>query len=226
MGAVRVGFLKANGGERMHSWAFWLCLPSVSARVIRMDSSFVLFRGIRYRVGVSAATAIGYAAVPHGALWIPAKVGKWPVTGIGESAFFWCTQITSVRIPASIQHIGKRAFYGCSSLKSIKFASNSQLTHIHHRGFARCESLRPVTFPHSLTRIGSLSFSACNSLNTIVIPNAVERIGLGAFANCRKLQQIDVKSSNTHFRSRKGVLYRYGMRQFAAGSPRPGALRV
>ena len=41
------------------------------------------------------------------------------VTGIGDAAFWGCTNLTSVTIPNSVTSIGKSAFYECSGLTSI-----------------------------------------------------------------------------------------------------------
>ena len=69
------------------------------------------------------------------------------VTTIGDSAFFWCTSLTSVTIPDSVTTIGDRAFYGCTSLSSVTIP-NSVVT-IYAEAFAWCESLKTITIPDS-----------------------------------------------------------------------------
>ena len=56
------------------------------------------------------------------------------VTGIGQSAFLWSINLTSVTIPNSVTSIGNSAFLYCSSLPS-------------------------VTIPNSVTYIGNGAFS-------------------------------------------------------------------
>ena len=43
------------------------------------------------------------------------------VTSIGESAFYYCTRLTSVTIPDSVTSIGESAFSDCKGLTSITF---------------------------------------------------------------------------------------------------------
>jgi hypothetical protein len=47
------------------------------------------------------------------------------VISIGATAFFGCSGLVSVTIPASITNIGYQAFGGCSSLKSVYFQGNA-----------------------------------------------------------------------------------------------------
>ena len=50
---------------------------------------------------------------------IPSTYNGKPVTSIGDSAFYNCTSLTSIEIPASVTSIGDSAFSNCSSLKTI-----------------------------------------------------------------------------------------------------------
>lgn len=39
--------------------------------------------------------------------------------GIGEDAFFGCSYLATIHLPASVESIGRRAFFGCNSLTDI-----------------------------------------------------------------------------------------------------------
>ena len=97
---------------------------------------------------------------------IPEKVTykgrEYSVTSIGDNAFKYSSDLTSVTIPESVTSIGSGAFSGCSSLTSI-------------------------TIPNSVTSIGYSAFSGCSGLTTISIPNTVVSIANTAFENCNNL---------------------------------------
>ena len=99
------------------------------------------------------------------------------VTSIVESAFGWCSGLTSVVIPNSVKSIGKEAFRNCANLES-------------------------VTIPNSVTSIGFQCFTDCTSLSSVTIPNSVRLIEGGAFAGCSGLTSIIVERGNTIFDSR------------------------
>ena len=45
------------------------------------------------------------------------------VVGVGESAFYNCTELTSVSFPATINYVSKAAFANCTALQSITIRS-------------------------------------------------------------------------------------------------------
>lgn len=47
----------------------------------------------------------------------------YSVTGIGSEAFYWCSSLTRVDIPATVTSIGSQAFNLCTSLRTISLVS-------------------------------------------------------------------------------------------------------
>ena len=77
---------------------------------------------------------------------IPASVNhegeSYPVTRIGDQAFYECRELTSVTIPEGVTAIGNEAF-------------------------GRCYELTSVIIPGSMKTIGEAAFQNCNKLNSI-----------------------------------------------------------
>ena len=108
-----------------------------------------------YSISDGAAMITSIPTDTAGDVTIPSSLGGYPVTSIGERAFYSRSLLTSVEIPEGVTTIGDYAFYSCSSLTS-------------------------AVIPESVTWIGSSVFSGCSSLASVVIPEGVTMIGEGA----------------------------------------------
>ena len=117
------------------------------------------------------------------------------VTSIGESAFSQCGILTSVMIPNSVTSIGEYAFAGCGSLTSIEIPNS--VTSIKNHTFEYCSNLTSIEIPNSVTSIEEYAFYQCNSLTSVVIPNSVTSIGDFAFSQCNSLTSVVIPNSVT-----------------------------
>jgi hypothetical protein len=86
-------------------------------------------------------------------------------TSIGDNAFLFCTNLTSVTIPNSVTSIGDDAFSLCTSLTSVTIPNS--VTSIGDDAFSLCTSLTSVTIPNSVTSIGGFAFWSCSSLTNV-----------------------------------------------------------
>jgi len=118
------------------------------------------------------------------------------VTSIGDDAFFFCTNMTSVVIPNSVTTIGKEAFIHCESLTSVTIP-NSVKT-INHSAFAYCTSLKSVNLGNGLTSVDEMAFLNCTSLTSVVIPSSLTYIGDGMFHTCTSLTSVVIPTSVTY----------------------------
>ena len=123
--------------------------------------------------GVSKGTVTG------GDVIIPSTYNGLPVTYIGNEAFYNCTGLTSITIPAGVTSIGESAFGSCTSLTSINIPEG--VTSIGNNAFYNCTSLTSINIPEGVTSIGGQAFSFCTSLTSITIPESVTSIGSNAF---------------------------------------------
>ena len=63
--------------------------------------------------------------------------------------------------------------------------------------FSKCNKLKTIVIPDSVTSIGAWAFSSCSSLTSITIPDSVTSIGNSAFYNCSNLMSITIPDSVT-----------------------------
>ncbi len=117
------------------------------------------------------------------------------VTSIGEKAFSYCPDLTSITIPNSVTSIGSYAFSSCSGLTSITI-SNS-VRSIGSWAFLGCSGLTSVSIPNSVTSISEYTFSDCSGLTSVNIPNSVKIIGAYAFLCCSSLTSITIGNTVT-----------------------------
>ena len=61
--------------------------------------------------------------------------------------------------------------------------------------FSACLSLKEITIPYSVKRIGIWSFQNCIELDVITLPEGVEEIAREAFAHCAKLKTVVLPES-------------------------------
>jgi len=139
------------------------------------------------------------------------------VTYIGDSAFYTCTEVESVKLPSTLEEIGPMAFCLCYSLKEIEIPDNVKIirgaafaasglttvtipdsvTVFEHNVFLRCGFLESVKLPKNITTIPDESFSDCSSLKEVTIPDSVTSIGKNAFSGCDLLEEVTIPESVT-----------------------------
>ena len=125
-----------------------------------------------------------------GAIAIPSMLGGYPVTSIGNYAFYRRSSLTSVTIPNSVTSIGDYAFGYCKGLASIEIPNG--VKSIGKTAFYHCDALGNVTVPNSVTSIGNYAFQYCPNLTSITIPKSVTNVSYGVVKDCNALRNIVV----------------------------------
>ena len=115
-------------------------------------------RATSYTVS-SSTSEICLGAFSHSSL-VNVTLGN-ALIKIGEGAFSYCNELTTINFPPSLSIISSSAFYQCGKLASI-------------------------TLPDELNLIGYSAF-AYTAVSTVFIPYGVNFIGGGAFSNCSNL---------------------------------------
>ena len=146
-----------------------------------------------YEVEDGEATITDCSTSISGNITIPSTLGGYPVTTIGEYAFYECTSLTGVTIPDSVTTIGNGAFRDCTSLTDVTIPDS--VTTIGDEAFFYCTSLTGVTIGNSVTTIGDSAFLYCTSLTIVTIPVSVTTIGEDAFSWCSSLTSVTIPNS-------------------------------
>lgn len=136
---------------------------------------------------------------------VPPRIGKTPVTSIGECAFSPCKDkwfyqnkprermqalrsLQTVILPEGITTIRTGAFGFCSGLETIDLPSG--LCTIMDSAFIRCSGLKSIVLPDSLRTIMDSAFSECSSLREVRIPDQVKVLSDNLFRNCRSISKV------------------------------------
>ena len=166
-----------------------------------MNAQDVTFtaNGINYSVTGDNTVEVGINKDLSGSVEIPATVinpddGKtYNVTGIGEIAFFFSRDITSVSIPEGVTYIGLGAFE-LTHLTSISLPEG--VTYIGIGAFEQT-ALTSISLPEGLISIGDEAFSHCRNIEgDLVIPSTVTSIGKEAFKQCNNLTSVTIKGGS------------------------------
>ena len=127
------------------------------------------------------------------------------LTSIGDSAFYYCSNLASITIPDNVTTIEHHAFYYCEGLTTLHVSAN--ITSIEDRAFAYCSGLESIVVDNGNTVYDSRD--NCNALietntNTLlvgckntVIPSGVKVIADGAFRGCTELTNIEIPEGVT-----------------------------
>ena len=155
--------------------------------------------GINYELTSPTTVSVGSNRNATGVVVIPASItnscGTYAVTGIIESAFQYCTGITSITIPNSITSISNYAFDRCTSITSVTLPNS--ITSIGNRAFMDCSSLTSINLPNSITSIVYGAFEGCSSLTSVTVPNSVTMIDNKTFYGCSSLTSVTLPNSLT-----------------------------
>jgi hypothetical protein len=130
---------------------------------------------------------------------------------IEEVAFWGCTNLATMEMPAGLTTIGRSAFTNCSALKYFpRNASDSDtynagvldftqtsLTSLNYECFENCDAITSVIMSSGLSLLDHDAFNGCNALTSVSFNNSLTEIGTSAFINCDHLASLTTGSGLT-----------------------------
>ena len=110
------------------------------------------------------------------------------VKTIGNYAFYRCSSVKSLTIPAATVTVGDHAFAYCSVLATV--SGGSAIQSVGSYAFYFCAALKSITFTDNLRFIGESAFEGDRYLTSAALGTGVREIGENAFFKCMKLTTI------------------------------------
>ena len=184
-------------------------LISANAQTPSFTGGMINVGGIMYRTASDGTATLSKGNfMLKGEFEIPAEVNGYLVTSIGDYSFQHCDKITSIIIPATVNHIGYSAFYGCEKLESVTIPDS--IEEIEYAAFYGCKSLKtakiadmvawcaakldgPYANPAHIT--GKLDFGT--STKDLVIPSYIQSVGAYSFYGCKDINSVQISEGMT-----------------------------
>jgi hypothetical protein len=142
--------------------------------------------GIVYRIDNNSGTCGIVSYEGNGSdIIIPDIYNGYSVVSIADNVFRENDTARSLVIGSNIETIGSRAFAYCNRIEDVTFKGN-KLKVVSSECFVACESLKRITIPSSVQKIGDGAFAFCSALYQVVISENVRKFGINVFYNCGK----------------------------------------
>ena len=126
------------------------------------------------------------------------------------NAFHYCSQLTTISIPASVTVIGDRAFENCNRIKEVHISDLAKWCAISFGAgnsnpfsygganlYLNDEIVTDLKIPDGVTSIKNSVFFNCRNLISVTIPSSVTFIGNSAFYSLNKLTSIIIPDGVT-----------------------------
>lgn len=170
--------------------------------------------GIKYNITDAAGNTVEVIAGVNytGNITLPSVTVNngvtYSVTAIGNQAFQYCSNMTSITIPGSITRIGESAFAECYKLSAI--AIPASVTNISEGAFSNCQNVTQFTVDVANTSYSSvngalfdknqtilLAYPMASSSTQYTVPSTVTAIGKNVFYNNSKLTEVTLPAGLT-----------------------------
>ena len=133
------------------------------------------------------------------------------VKRIEQYAFYDCSGLTSITIPASVVKFGSLSstFYECSNLASITVHPQNRF-YSSHEGVLFNKNMTVLLkfppkwqgdeyiVPDSVEKIDTSAFKDCVGLTSVIIPDSVVEIEFAAFAGCSGLKKVVIPKATVN----------------------------
>ena len=128
------------------------------------------------------------------------------VSEISEDAFSCCRHLKTLVLPLRLkrENVYASKFLNCDSLYSISVDEKnpylcSDGSALYNKDKSElvfvCHTVKKMSIPSSVTKIGNNAFNKCTNLTSIELPSGATSLGYGVFRNCTNLLSITLPSN-------------------------------
>lgn len=138
---------------------------------------------------------------------IPSVYEGYDVVSVAARAFYNCTNVTTVVLPAGVVAVGDEAFAVCPSLTAFDVSDANPVYTVRDGVLFSKDKTTLVqypqgkegayTVPDGVTTIGQQAFSRCNGLTALELPASLTAIKAAAFYDCGKLTELVIPDGVT-----------------------------
>lgn len=206
-------------GKRLLAGLLAMALALTTMPIDNIKADVVQSCDYRYEENTDGSVTITKYIGSGGEVVVPSEIGGKPVAKIAKGAFWDCSSMTSLEIPASVttmeyykntgvvvvDEMRLNIFSGCDNLESIKVAEGNE----YYDSRGNCNAIiatkrnlllagcKNTKIPASVAIIDDVAFRGCTGLTSVEIPEGVTEVRAGAFIECSSLTSIIIPKSLT-----------------------------
>ncbi|MBQ9176432.1 MAG: leucine-rich repeat protein [Bacteroidaceae bacterium] len=144
------------------------------------------------------------------------------VDRIDGYAFYGCSNMHSIYIPASTTVVAPSALRNCEALNIISVSKSNpvygscsgsnalvengilqngcgstiipegKVVEIAHQAFMGCKALKSIIIPEGVRRIASEAFRGCSNLSDVILPQSLTEMSGQVFGHCTRLESLTI----------------------------------
>ena len=160
------------------------------------NSAIDTFNELRYFTGLTSISGNAFANSTVKSITLPENI-----TSLEAGALLYCTQLTVIHLPASVQVLGKNALSGCTAMTSITVdEANSEYSSVDGVLFSKDKTIlvqypaakgTEYTVPEGTLVIGEDAFFM-SKLSSVTLPSTLTELAFDAFGECRNMTDITI----------------------------------
>lgn len=184
-------------------WSSFGKTTTIDSETFEIDSFYYNFNLATKEASIAGSPERSYS----GDITIPSTVvfyhEKYNVNSIGQKAFYGCSNLEKITIPAFVHHIDHTAFINCANLLSIEVEIENEYYDSRNNCNAIIEKAsntliigcKNTIIPYDVISVGDGAFYGCMGLVNVIIPNSVISIGEECFTGCSSLESVRLSSN-------------------------------